>query len=189
MYYLSYLFNTNGYTNWGLQLNRGMERVLKPDPTSSNEEVGRRERSSSNPRKDEGVDEGDNVVEDERPSTSSTEKDLCTNCCQGNGEFNLKPRLWEDTYISLVVMCLFTVSGFLLICLPFLPKTDSGEASDNTSYIICKVVIMVASVFGLIAILNLLYTKEKLHDSGLALWPHQCKHCSRLVNGHFSTRT
>ena len=32
-----------------------------------------------------------------------------------------KPRLWEDTYTSLVVLCLFTVSGFLLICLPFLP--------------------------------------------------------------------
>ena len=49
-------------------------------------------------KKDEDVDAGDNIVEDERPSTSSTEKDLCRNRCQGNGEFNLEPRLWEDTY-------------------------------------------------------------------------------------------
>ena len=41
---------------------------------------------------------------------------------------------------------------------------------------------MIANVFALAAILNLLYIKEKLHDSGLALWPHQCEHCSRLVN-------
>ena len=163
-------------------LNRGMEGILKPDLTSSNEKLGRHDMSSSNTRKYKDVNESDNVVEDERPSTSSTEKDMCTHQCQGNGELNRKPRLWEDTYTSLVVLCLFTVSGFLLICLPFLPNTYSGEASDNTSYIIRKVVIVVSSVFGLIAILNLLYTKEKLHDSGLALWPHQCKHCSHLFD-------
>ena len=117
--------------------------------------------------------ENDEAIDHDKPSTSSAggAADL------GNNEETMKPKLWEDTYTSIVTLCLFSVSGMLLICLPLLPNEYSN---GGTTVIIRMSMILAFSLFGLLVMASLLRNKEKLHRSGLVLQPHKCKHCFRI---------
>ena len=89
-----------------------------------------------------------------------------------------EPRLWEDVYESLIVLCLFSAFGVFLVCLPFLPKAH--HSSEDAVHIVRTVVILTFSLFALTAIIYLLYNRKNLHYRGLILWPHRCQKCYQL---------
>ena len=140
---------------------------------------------SEDTEEDEGLGSGV-FFNNERPSTSATG----VSSDQDNDE-TMDATLWENSYTSLIVLCLFSVSGIFLICLPFLPKAN---CNNDSSHIARTVAIVIFSLFSIIVIINLLHSKDKLHNSGLVLWPNSCKHCCHVFGlldlhrrGTFST--
>ena len=97
---------------------------------------------------------------------------------QENDEM-IPPRLWEDVYMPLIVLCLFSVFGVLLICLPLLPKKH--HTSEGTVQIVRTALIASFLFFALVAIFYLLRCRDRLHYSGMILWPHRCQKCHQLL--------
>ena len=93
----------------------------------------------------------------------------------------LQPRLWYGDYTSDVMLCLFSGTAMLVICLPFLPQRYSDKSFDENVYLIRDIIFLVLAAICLVVIADLIRKKDKYHELGLALWPNRCKHCSRAL--------
>ena len=113
-----------------------------------------------------------NAVNNHAGRTSSC--DLGGLLFQESVQEQIKPKLWEGAYTTLVTLCIFSVFGVIIVSLPVLPKAFS---SDQTTTIICDAILSAFCLCALVVIISLLRNKEKLHKSGLALWPHSCQRC------------
>ena len=136
-------------------------------PSGSYAERSNKTSLTTRKREDTGI----NLVNDHEGPSSS---DLAGLMFQESDGEHIQPKLWGGAYTSLVILCAFSVFGVLIVSLPVLPKAFS---SDKTTAIICDAIVSAFCLFALVAITSLLRNKEKLHKSGLVLWPHSCQRC------------
>ena len=93
----------------------------------------------------------------------------------------LHPRLWSGDFTSVVILCLFSGSAVVVICIPFLPQRHSNKSFDEDVYLIRDIFLIVLIAISIASAANMVRKRDIFHELGLALWPNRCKHCSRVL--------
>lgn len=101
---------------------------------------------------------------------------------QDSEQAGMTRRSWTTIHSSMVMLCLCTALGVLVICVPFLPRRNSNGSFDPTPFICRSAILGVLAILALIVMLVMVVKREKLHEKGFVIWPQHCEHCAFVMS-------